>query len=207
MNAMTWWDHGTESVWAQPWGAVIRGSRTGQSLTLLPGEIVRWGAWIADHPETLVLVDERGKHFGRQVPNEEFVIGVAIQDAAVGYYFPSAKEQGVVNDDIGGFPVVVLVNQVEGDIDVYLRTAANPKSPGESQSLTFELNADGLVQDVETKSTWDVDRGAAVSGPLRGTVLQQVPYISSFDWAWEDFYPATSFWGEKPIRPLPDFFG
>ena len=38
---------------------------------------------------------------------------------------------------------------------------------------------------------WDVARGIAVEGPLTGTVLQQVPYMTSFDWAWEDFYPHT----------------
>lgn len=207
MNGMTWWDHGTESVWSQPWGAVIQGPLTGQSLTPLPAEVVRWGAWINDHPETLVLVDERGEAFGRQVPNDRFVIGVALQDSAVGFYFPSAQEQGVINDDIGSFPVVVLVDAEDGDIDVFLRTAFDPDSPGNSRSLTFELNASGELQDVETKSTWDIERATAISGPLRGTVLQQVPYVSSFDWAWEDFYPSTRFWGEKPLLPLPTFFG
>ena len=52
--------------------------------------------------------------------------------------------------------------------------------------------------DLQTGSTWDFDRGIAVDGPLRGEVLQRVPYITSFDWAWEDFYPHTEFYkGDK----------
>ena len=48
--------------------------------------------------------------------------------------------------------------------------------------------------DAQTGSTWDVTRGIAIAGPLRGEVLQRVPYITAFDWAWEDFFPHTQFY-------------
>ena len=44
----------------------------------------------------------------------------------------------------------------------------------------------------------------AVSGPLAGNILQRVPFISYFDWAWKDFYPGTEFFGNREDRgPLP----
>ena len=75
------------------------------------------------------------------------------------------------------------------------------------ERLTFERDATGVVRDLETGSTWNIQRGLATDGPLRGNVLQSLPYISSFDWAWEDFHPGTELWGEKPIAPLPEFYG
>ena len=59
-----------------------------------------------------------------------------------------------------------------------------------TEDLEFDLR-DGLLVDRETSSSWDVARGIAVDGPLRGTVLQQVPYMTAFDWAWQDFYPQS----------------
>ena len=32
---------------------------------------------------------------------------------------------------------------------------------------------------------------AAVEGPLRGELLQEVSYSTAYDWAWLDFYPDT----------------
>lgn len=207
MKAMTWWDHGTQSVWSQPWGAVLNGSLAGTSLTPLPAEVVRWGAWVADYPQTRVLVDERGERFGRQLPEDNFVIGVALNDAATAYHFRSAQAQGVINDSVGTFPVVVTVDKHDGAIDVYLRTVPMPDGDGATRTLTFEPDEGGVLRDAETGSSWDIRRGVALSGPLRGTVLRQAPYVSAFDWAWEDFYPNTRFWGEKPVLPLPEFFG
>jgi hypothetical protein len=54
------------------------------------------------------------------------------------------------------------------------------------------LDGDRLI-DEETGSTWDISRGLATAGPLKGESLQPVPSSSAFDWAWEDFYPDTEF--------------
>ena len=38
-----------------------------------------------------------------------------------------------------------------------------------------------------------------VEGPLSGTLLRQLPYSTSFDWAWQDFHPGTTFYtGAEP---------
>jgi len=40
MNAMTWWDHTTGSVWSQVWGQSISGPLKGTTLELIPASIV-----------------------------------------------------------------------------------------------------------------------------------------------------------------------
>lgn len=49
-----------------------------------------------------------------------------------------------------------------------------------------------MVVDTDTGSLWDTATGVATAGPLKGAALQQIPYVTSFDWAWEDFSPHTT---------------
>ena len=63
--------------------------------------------------------------------------------------------------------------------------------------LTFQIDAQGVATDVETGTVWDVERGLATEGPLRGAAIQKVPYTPAFDWAWEDFFPHSTFWGDN----------
>lgn len=202
MTAMTWWDHGTESIWSQPWGAAIGGELAGESLTLLPAEIVPWSTWIETHPDTTVLVDERGNDTPLWYPGEpaqdDFVIGVSIGDSAVGYHYIPAEEALVVNDVIGELPVAVFVEPETRSIETYLRVPApgvKAELPEDAPNvLTFAVSGDGTITDDETGTTWDRERGAAIDGPLAGAQLQQVPYVTSFDWAWENFFPETRLW-------------
>ena len=63
--------------------------------------------------------------------------------------------------------------------------------------LTFARSDSGVITDVETCSSWDVERGIALDGPLWGTHIQKVPYQSSFDWAWNEFFPNAGLWGDR----------
>ena len=188
MRAMTWWDHETESVWSQPWGTAIRGPLEGTRLNLIPAGIVPWAVWQAEHPETLVLnlPGYRSRQF-----NSDFVIGIALGEHAKAYPFEITSEEAVVNDQIGEFPVVVLVDAETKAIHSFLRTVRD-------ENLVFTLQ-EGKLVDLQTGSFWDATRGIAIDGPLRGEVMQRVPYITSYDWAWEDFYPHTEFFrGTNP---------
>ena len=202
MTAMTWWDHGTESIWAQPWGAALGGEIEGQSLTLLPAEIVPWSTWFETHPNTTVLVDERGNDAALWYPGEpiqdDFVIGISIGDSAVGYHYTPVEEALVVNDVIGELPIAVFVEPGTRSIETYLRVPApgiKADLPEDAPDvLTFTVSGDGTITDDETGTTWDRERGSAIDGPLAGAQLQQVPYVTSFDWAWENFFPETRLW-------------
>ena len=186
MSAMTWYDHTTASIWSQPWGRAIKGSLKGVELFLLPSRITTWGTWKGEHPETLAMindVDRLGNR--RQGFDENFVIGLLLGDAAKAFYFRDVVEAGLINDWLGDFPILIWA---EGDnFHVYLRKAGD-------RVLTFREDVtDGLI-DEETGSSWDIARGMAVAGPLKGEVLQAVPGSSAFDWAWRDFYPESEFY-------------
>ena len=186
MRAMTWWDHKTESVWSQPWGTAIRGPLEGTRLSQIPAGIVPWAAWQAEHPETLVL-DLPG--YGGRRFSSDFVIGIALGEHAKAYPFEITSEEAVVNDQVGEFPILLLVDAETKAVHAFLRKAMDA-------DLVFALQ-EGRLVDLQTGSIWDATKGIAIDGALRGEVLQKVPYITSFDWAWEDFYPHTEFFQAK----------
>lgn len=201
-NAMTWWDHQTNSVWSQPWGTALFGDLKGKALTQIPSNVVPWGTWLAEHPATTVLESEQPIDDVRYRPqrlNEEFVIGVALVDEAQGFRYSVASREEVINEFVGEFPVGVFVNPETRSINVYLRRPASPAhdtSVDLPEVLTFEAAGVDRVTDAETGSAWDTVLGAAIDGPLRGVVLQQLPFQSSWDWAWEFFFPQTTFYRE-----------
>ena len=209
MNAMTWWDWETNSIWSQPWGAAIDGELAGTRLTLLPFELVPWSSWIARHPESKVLVDERGDfEYRGRIPVDQFVIGISIGEAAKAFYFASSANAGVVNDFVGEFPVAVFVDSSTRVIDAYFRRAHrseqvdnNPNAS--SELLTFtpagseKSTGANLYRDEQTGSTWDIVRGVAIEGSMKGAILQRAPFVSAYDWAWGDFNPHSEFWGDQ----------
>ena len=154
-----------------------------------------WSAWVADHPDTTVLRDATyTNRFRSARGHDNFVIGVALEDSATAYQYRLASERRVINDRVGEHPVVVLVDPDTRNIRIYLRRlGASESGPSE---LRFEMDDRGQLVDVDTYSVWDTSRGIATEGPLNGTALQQIPYVTSFDWAWREFFPHTTFYGE-----------
>lgn len=186
MNAMTWWDHETGSVWSQPWGRSIEGDYFGVELFLLPSQVISWGDWLAAHPSSLAMVNnlDRVGLSSRQGFRPGFVLGLALDGQAKAYYYTEVEEHGLINDEFAGQPIVVWAAPT--GLNAYFR-AVN------GEPLEFAL-VDGSVTDLETGSTWDLGRGLATAGELQGKALKQVPSTTSFDWAWLDFYPDSTFY-------------
>ena len=182
MNAMTWFDHETESIWTQPWGRALTGSLKGTQLQIIPFSLVPWGTWKAEHPETLALVLDDTRFYGQEVATNDFVAGVAIDDDAKAYPYRNISENIVTNDQIGEIPLVVHVNPETRSIHIFIRQLSD------GTPLTFQGNATQLI-DEQTGSVWNPEIGVAIEGELAGEGLRELPYISSFDWAWLDFYP------------------
>ncbi len=194
MNAMTWRDHDTESIWSQPWGSAIHGPLEGTALTLIPASIIPWRTWLDEHPDTTVLNNDLDLRQSSASPiRDDFVIGVALAESATAYPYLLASDLRVISDWVGEHPVAVFVDPETRDIKVFLRaTASVSVGAGDVSEVTFERNDAGEIVDHQTGSLWDVSRGVAIQGPLKGAALQQVPYVTSYDWAWDDFFPHST---------------
>jgi len=188
MNAMTWFDHETESTWSQPVGLSFRGPLQGTQLELLPFQLTTWSNWSENYPQTLVMindVDRLGN--SRQGFRPDYVVGLVLGNIAKAYYYEDAAAARIINDNLAGNPVVLWAE--ENNFTAYIRKHGD-------QTLTFALEG-GEIIDLETGSVWDLRRGLAKDGPLAGKGLQPVPSLSSFDWAFEDFYPNGDFYQSK----------
>ncbi len=185
---MTWYDHTTGSIWSQPWGRAIAGELKGTQLQLIPFSLVPWETWLENHPDTLALNLRSRGFVGHNAGDIGFVIGVAIGEWARGYYYDAVSKAVIAQDRLGDIPMLVYVDAETADIHVFIRQLSD------GTELTFSVDGEYLI-DEQTNSRWDPTRGLALEGDLRGEGLREIPYISSFDWAWLDFYPQSDFYG------------
>lgn len=180
MNAMTWWDHATVSIWSQPIGRALAGPLEGTELKLLASQLTTWANWKQTHPYTLAMTNDVSRlRFNRQGFKPDFVIGIVVADQSKAYYFNDVMEAGVINDSAADFPVLVWAT--DSDFRTYLRSV-------DGEVLTFRLEHGDLI-DEQTGTIWDARLGLGVRGTLKGKSLQPLPTLTSYDWAWKDFYP------------------
>jgi hypothetical protein len=111
------------------------------------------------------------------------VIGVEIGGDARAYPIHIIEYHQLINDEIGGVPVVVTYDPLAGSPAVFLRTIRRETTgPEETGARVLRFGVSGLVfqcnfvlYDLETESLWSQLRGAAIAGPLAGTGLERVP--------------------------------
>jgi hypothetical protein len=205
-------DAETGSSWQQATGEAIDGPLKGTRLTLFPAVRTTWGEWRRRFPRTLVLKPLPGYaermpsrslrikdntrtapdglprgvlDVDARLPPRETVAGLEVGRESVAFPFSALRVARVVNDRVGGLPVVV-VHQPSSDTT----TAFDARAKG--RTLRFQpANADASsLIDLETRSTWNA-YGLALEGPLKGTQLTQVMLIPQFWFAWSQFRPHT----------------
>ena len=184
MNAMTWYDHETQSIWSQPWGRALEGTYKGVELFLLPSQITTWSNWKMEYPHTLAMTSDVDRVGATQRFDPNFVIGIVLDETAKAFYYQDVAEKTIVNDFLGEIPVLVWA--ADSNYHTFVRQV-------DDKTLSFE-SRNGELIDSETGSTWDLSRGLATDGPLTGMSLQSIPSLSSYDWAWSDFYPGSEFY-------------
>ena len=215
------WDDVTESWWQQLTGEAIVGDLAGYALEPLPAQLIGYGEFKASFPNGVVLGRDTGfrRDYGRnpypgydsasgspflfrgrvddRLRAGERVVAIALGGKATAYAFTHLQEVGVVNDVVGGLPVVVLWSpETASALDA--RSIADAKAVGSgvafgrevaARTLTFEPG-DGAFTDRETGSTWSIT-GEAVAGALEGVQLPPVVHANHFWFAWAAFYPET----------------
>ncbi len=216
------YDRQMESWWQQATGEAIVGEFTGRQLTFRPAAIIAWADFKAAYQDGKVLSRETGysRDYGRNpytgyddvnrspflyrgpetpgtLPPMARVVTVDLNGEAVGYPYDVLQKVHVVNDTVGGVPIVVLwapgtasaldAGSVAGGEDVGATTTFSRELDG--QMLTFVFDGDRIV-DEQTGTEWDV-LGRAVSGPRAGSQLTPLVSINHFWFSWAAFRPET----------------
>jgi hypothetical protein len=216
------WDDVTQSWWQQLTGEAIVGEHTGQRLTVLPSQIVGFGAFAEQFPDGEVL-SRRGRSYGSnpyvgydstarpflfqgepdtRLPATERVLAGLIGGEPMAYPFSILAEEIVINDTVGGRDVVAIwqpgatsaLDQSSIDASRDVGMAGLFRRELDGQTLTFFVDDDGLIRDEQTGSTWNVF-GLAIEGELEGSQLRAELTGPHFWFAWAAFKPETGLYG------------
>jgi hypothetical protein len=205
-------DRETGSRWQQSSLEAISGPLQGQHLQLYPFVLTSWDEWLRLHPQTLVLKplpgyadriaqknaqiaqglsgvgnapDDVTYHDDRLKP-KAMVFGLNVTGAVRAYPLESLRRVRLVNDTLGGAPVVI-VHQPKSDTTTAFvaRAGKRPVTFDASNPETTELT------DRETHSRWNA-YGECVAGPLKGTRLEMLVLEPEYWFAWSEFHRETS---------------
>ncbi len=124
---------------------------------------------------------------------KEMTFGVRFIEKPKAYPASALGDEAVINDTLAGSNIVVVWYGVEKMAVAFSRdygqqTLVFERTSSLSQTYPF------MLRDRETLTTWDL-KGRAISGPLKDSVLQQIPGHSAFWFAWITFWQDTEVYG------------
>ena len=204
------YDSETNSSWWQVGGLSIEGALRTSRMRLLPSITTTWRDWRKVHPDSRVLSRDTGfsrpydqDHYAeyntsggpvfpvsvtdpRRQP-KDIVIGLEVDGAGRAY---PLEEMGldVVIDEVKGKKVAIYSNPSK-------RTGVIFDPVLGDRELDFRIVTDGFV-DNETGSRWNIG-GIAISGPLKGSKLRQIPAFTGFWFAWSTLHPESEIYAES----------
>lgn len=209
-NNLVMYDHQSNTLWSQVLAQGIKGAYNREQLEVLGAFQSTWGAWKAEHPDTLVLsARQMGKQadevidpyvgyytsgapglggqaeLDERLPAQTLVVGIKIGREERAYSFEDIRQLGVINDELGGIPILLVYNAKLNSVAGYARLL-------DGQALSFELSQNGkALKDAESASLWDIELGQATEGPFAGERLSRLTAPIVFWFAWSDIYPDT----------------
>lgn len=229
------YDRQTETWWQQATGRAIVGELTDTQLVFLASQIVSLGDFADAYPGGTVLSRDTGnpRDYGRnpypgydradqepflfegvvdgRIAPKERVVTVELADEAVAYPYSELRKVGLVTEQVGGEPIVVLWEPgtasaldapvIDEGQDAGGTGVFRPEVDGRSLTLRRD-SPDAPIVDNETGSTWDVT-GGATDGPLEGTRLELIPHGDHFWFAWAAFEPSTRIWTADGAHTAP----
>jgi hypothetical protein len=195
-------DETTQSWWRQASGEAVAGVQKGKMLQEIPSAQMTLSAWFEMYPNTLVMQPDstfkdryaglinydEGKSKSSLTrrdslswQDKSWVVGVVIKDQARAYDWNKLIVDKVVNDTLGGQPIVVVVANDSATFHVWRR---------DTLDFTIDVVTKQLM-DNQTQSKWSWS-GQCFSGELQGETLPTVQSYQEFWHSWRTFHPQTT---------------
>lgn len=205
-NSLIMQDKETKSYWSHVTGKAIIGKMEGASLKTLPMVQTTWSLWVKEHPQTKVLKKDhwissssyeqyfrdpnrtglfRSHWLMEKMPGKNIVHGITSGPHALAITEEKLKRAGeFIQPKIGEEPIIV-VRERDGGVRAYSRKLGN-------RILIFKSDSgNGVVNDIQTNSVWNLETGLCTSGSLTGSQLTEKQVTVAFWFAWSSFYPHT----------------
>lgn len=190
---------------------------TGARLELLPVVTTTWGEWLAAHPDTTVLAQDTGLYPGRfyqsewdarsiyfnyrespltmfpvwrssdELTTKGQVIGLRLNGEAKAYPLEALRTDPVVNDELGGQPLVVVTVGWIGSRAYERGDRTFILEEGTEDSGVLLTDHDGQLWQARE------DALARVDDPT--VLLPRIPTHNAYWFGWYSFYPETEVYG------------
>jgi hypothetical protein len=190
-------------------------------LPVLPLTVTTWKEWRTRHPGTTVLALDRemerrwgfsyvpgaadrrraGVSFpvwqrsGALDPKAE-IYAVRLGDQAKAYPVARALEERVINDRLGGEPLVVVADAESGAVRAY-RRGGLAFAPGaqagelvDGEGRRWTVGEDSLIPEAAN--------AGGEEKPEAGQPLERLPGHQAFWFGWYSFFPHSELYGAKP---------
>lgn len=188
-------DRTTGSWWRQANGEALVGPRKGMTLTELPSRQVTLAQWLALHPDSRIMqadpelesrystsyAFEDGTSTSRLTGSDttswaekSWVVGITLGGESRAYDWNRLRRERVINDELGGVPLVLALASDDKSYFAFRRAAADQ---------VMSLRNDSLIAGQEA---WSL-RGDGPAGSLEPIQASQ-----EFWHSWRTFQPATS---------------
>lgn len=124
-----------------------------------------------------------------RLPNKSLVIGVQVplKDRTTqfrAYPLTHFKKTAVINDTLGGVPLLIFHDKASFATAVFKRNVAEGTRIFSHQDMHFVAD--------NTGTRWNLVTGETTSGKDKGTRLERLPAINIYWFAWARYYPETS---------------
>ncbi len=208
-NSFVMYDKQTESLWVHVTGEAVKGPLKGSHLAFLPSEVVAWGDWRRDHPDTTVLLGEKARGFMGTFALKDRMdaYGLSLGEGRNVVFFPYSylAKKPLLNTRLANQPVVVVFDattarsaafsSVDGDRNLSFEMVSSQS--GSEGDATKTSKSGGKrpaavslwMRDTQTGSLWDRLRGVCIKGALKGKHLKQLPATPWLEKRWEVFFP------------------
>jgi hypothetical protein len=121
----------------------------------------------------------------------KLMLGVVWNGAARAYVFDRILQEKLIQDWIGGAPVIVAVGPDNKSVRVFEARINGHEGVPEFYRATDSTSAGAMLIDSVTGSGWTF-QGCALTGPAAGQCLLAIPAIKDYWFDWNLYHPDTT---------------
>ncbi len=199
-------DSRTRSWWRQVSGEAVIGPLQGNALKEIPSEQMTLEAWIAGHPDTMILQPDstfqeayddlsdydEGTRKGRLTrrdslswKDKSWVVGVQIGLDARAYDWNELVATRVMQDVLGNTPILLTLLPDSMTFHTFNRVI-------DGDTLVFDKASDlSFMHDTKTQSDWDLN-GHCLEGSFKGKSLTPIQSYQEYWHSWRTFRPHST---------------
>jgi hypothetical protein len=201
-------DEETSSIWQQSTGEAVFGPLKGQQLQVVRSDELSFALWRSEQPQGQVLKPDPAymaeydpkdweKHVEKTrtvvdtsksgIAPHQLMVGITVEGQSKAYPVGAILAARVIQDQVGGLPVLIVVGPDGASIRVFEARGAS-----DATALTFVRGAgEKPMIDAGTGSTWNF-QGCAVDGSLAGRCLKEIDAHKDYWFDWMNHHPESA---------------